>query len=191
MASATLRRKTGSVLLIDGHRVNARRDTKQGALLACLFADLGYVIPYKRLCSAIGRKSASWSDRHLLRQHVSFLRDRLLAHKAPYVIAVVPEVGYGLCEIAESPRRASTSRKSVADLPELGRNLRRLRTAAGLTQIALAKRSGVNRAYVSRLERGRQNPPAVKLGRLARILRVSLASFFDEQPDSTIDLQER
>jgi DNA-binding XRE family transcriptional regulator len=190
MASATLRRKTGSVLLINGHRVNAGR-AKLVALFACLFADRGYVVPYKRLCSAIGRKSVTGSDRHVLRQYIRGLRGILVTHKAPYVIALVHEIGYNLCEIAESPRRASTSRRSVADLPAVGRNVRRLRTAAGLTQTALAKRSGVNRAGVSRMERGRQNPTAVTLGRLAKTLRVSPASFFDERPDSNIDLSER
>ena len=144
------------------------------------------MIPYKRLCSAIGHKSASWSDRHVLRQYIRGLRGILVTHKAPYVIALVHEIGYGLCEIAESPRRASTSRRS-GHLPELGRNLQRLRTAAGLTQNALAKRSGVNRASLSRMESGQQSPTAVTLGRLARSLRVSPASFFEER---IIDLQE-
>ena len=84
------------------------------------------------------------------------------------------------------PRRASTSRRS-AHLPELGRNLRRLRTAAGLTQNALAKRSGVNRAALSRMESGRRTPTIMTLWRLAR--SVSPASFFEER-DSIIDPQE-
>ena len=112
----------------------------------------------------------------------------LLTHKAPYVIAVVHEVGYGLCKIAESPN-SLTRRRTVADLPALGRNLQRLREKAGLTQTTLAKRSGINRAYISHLEGGHRNPTAVTLGRLARILEVSPASFFDERPDNIIDVQ--
>jgi DNA-binding XRE family transcriptional regulator len=175
-------------LLINGHQINAGR-AKLVALFDCLFADLGYVVPYKRLCSAIGRKSETGSDRHVLRQYIRALRGILVTHKAPYVIALVHEIGYGLCEIAESPRRASTSWRSHRP-PKLGRNLRRLRTAAGLTQNALAKRSGVNRANLSRMESGRQAPTAITLWHLARSLRVSPASFFDERPETIIDLPE-
>ena len=152
----------------------------------CLFDDLGYVVPYRRLCSAIGRKSTTRSERQLLRQYINLLRDMLLTHKAPYAIAVVHEVGYGLCRIAESPN--SLTRRRVGNLPTLGRNLRRLREKAGLTQTALAKRSGTNRAYISHLEGGHRNPTAVTLGRLARILSVSPASFVDERPDNIFDL---
>jgi hypothetical protein len=54
--------------------------------------------------------------------------------QAPYVIAIVDEVGYGLCELAEKARGASTRGNGSAEiaLPELGRNVRRLRAAVGL-----------------------------------------------------------
>jgi ribosome-binding protein aMBF1 (putative translation factor) len=92
------------------------------------------------------------------------------------VITVAGEVGYALCKIAEEPRRISTSRS--ATLPELGRNLRRVRTAAGLTQTALAKRSGTDRSYVSGLEAGQRNPTALTLQRLAKVLGVTPIAFF-------------
>jgi DNA-binding XRE family transcriptional regulator len=63
-------------------------------------------------------------------------------------------------------------------LPELGRNLRRVRTAAGLTQTALAKRSGIDRSYVSGLEAGQRNPTALTLKRLAEVLGVTPTVFF-------------
>jgi transcriptional regulator with XRE-family HTH domain len=56
------------------------------------------------------------------------------------------------------------------------RNLRRERTAAGLTQTALGKRSGTDRSYVSGLEAGQRNPTAVTLRRLAKVLAVRLPS---------------
>jgi transcriptional regulator with XRE-family HTH domain len=65
---------------------------------------------------------------------------------------------------------------------------RELRTAAVITQTALAKQSGVNRSYASNLVQGRRNPTVLTLRRLARSLRVSPASFFDELPESSIDL---
>lgn len=64
----------------------------------------------------------------------------------------------------------------------VGRNVKRLRLAAGLTQAALAERVGVDRAYVSGLELGQRNPTVLTLWHLARVLSVKLASFFEEEP---------
>jgi Helix-turn-helix domain/Transcriptional regulatory protein, C terminal len=122
------------------------------ALLARLFDNLGTVIPYEQLCLSIGHRSANSAATHVLRQYIGWLRGQLIANKAPYVITVAGGVGYALCKLAEEPRRISTSRS--ATLSQLGRNLRRVRTAAGLTQTALAKRSGTARSYVSGLEAG-------------------------------------
>ena len=57
-------------------------------------------------------------------------------------------------------------------------NLRRLRVASGLSQERLALESGVDRAYVSGLERARENPTVDVLDRLAVILDAPLAAFF-------------
>ena len=57
----------------------------------------------------------------------------LLTSKSPYVIAVVHDVGYVLCEIAENPRHTPTARRRK-DVSQLARNVRQLRVAAGLTQ---------------------------------------------------------
>jgi transcriptional regulator with XRE-family HTH domain len=62
----------------------------------------------------------------------------------------------------------------------VGRNVKRLRTAAGLSQAALAERMGVDRAYVSGLELGQRNPTIVTLWHIAKALGVGLRSFFDE-----------
>jgi DNA-binding XRE family transcriptional regulator len=162
------------ILSINGRRVRGNQTVL--ALLARLFDNLGIVIPYEQLCPLIGHKSANSAATHVLRQYIARLRDQLIATKAPYVITVAGEVGYALCKIAAEPRRISTSRS--ATLPELGRNLRRVRTAAGLTQTALAKRSGTARSYVSGLEAGQRNPTAVTLQRLAKVLRVTPVVFF-------------
>ena len=146
------------------------------AVLARLFDNLGTVIPYTDLCLLIGHKSANSAATHVLRQYTAWLRGALMANKAPYVITVAGEVGYALCKIAEEPRLTATRRS--ATLLQLGRNLRRVRTAAGLTQAALAKRSGIHRSYVSALEAGQRNPTAVTLQRLAKVLRVMPTVFF-------------
>jgi transcriptional regulator with XRE-family HTH domain len=53
----------------------------------------------------------------------------------------------------------------------VGRNVRRLRIAAGLSQAALAERLGVDRAYVSGLELGQRNPTIVTLWHVAQAAR--------------------
>jgi transcriptional regulator with XRE-family HTH domain len=45
----------------------------------------------------------------------------------------------------------------------VGRNVRRLRIAAGISQAELAERMGVDRAYVGGLELGQRNPTVVTL----------------------------
>ena len=145
-------------------------------LLARLFDNLGTVIPYEQLCLLIGHKSANSAATHVLRQYTAWLRGVLIANKAPYVITVAGGVGYSLCKLAGDSRRISTSRS--ATLPELGRNLRRVRTAAGLSQTDLAKRSGIHRSYVSALESGQRNPTALTLQRLAEVLGVTPTVFF-------------
>jgi len=51
-------------------------------------------------------------------------------------------------------------------------NLRRLRKAAGLSQEELAHRAGLDRTYVSGVERGVRNPTVLVLQDLAGVLAV-------------------
>ena len=170
---AILREASGRLaLFINGQRVNVRRGQVQLALLACLLDNLGRAVPHRRLFTAIGRKSDNWSTRHLLRQYASMLRELLLSNKAPVVIATVFDVGYALCEIAENPRHTSNNGVS-----RLAKSVRHWRIAAGLTQTAVAKQSGVNRSYLSHLESGRRNPTLATLQRLAKILNVAPGYF--------------
>ena len=103
---------------------------------------------------------------------MSMLRELLLANKAPVVIATVHDIGYALCEIAENPRHTSNNGVS-----RLAQTVRHWRIAAGLTQTAVAKQSGVNRSYLSHLESGRRNPTLATLQRLAKILNVAPGYF--------------
>lgn len=59
-------------------------------------------------------------------------------------------------------------------------NLRRLRVASGLSQEALGTDSGVDRAYVGRLERGEENPTIALLDRLSAALHVHVSQLFVE-----------
>jgi DNA-binding XRE family transcriptional regulator len=81
----------------------------------------------------------------------------LLASNSPYHIAVIKEAGYCLCELAKNPRRTASVPKDDGAL-EMGKNVQRVRFAAGLTQTALAERAGMNRTHLCRLEGGRRCP---------------------------------
>jgi transcriptional regulator with XRE-family HTH domain len=69
----------------------------------------------------------------------------------------------------------------------VARNLRRLRVERGLSQEALAGDAGIGRTYVSRLERGLENPTVALLEQLADALGAKIVEFFalparDEPP---------
>lgn len=53
----------------------------------------------------------------------------------------------------------------------VGRNVRALRQARGMTQEQLAEESGFAQQYISDLERGRRNPTVVTLYELAQALK--------------------
>jgi transcriptional regulator with XRE-family HTH domain len=59
-------------------------------------------------------------------------------------------------------------------------NIRRLRTAVGLSQEALAVDAGVDRSYMSRLERGTVSVGVDVLERIAGTLGCKLAELFRE-----------
>jgi transcriptional regulator with XRE-family HTH domain len=57
-------------------------------------------------------------------------------------------------------------------------NLRRLRVERNLSQEALAADAGIDRTYVSRLERGLENPTVALLEQLADALGATIVEFF-------------
>lgn len=58
-------------------------------------------------------------------------------------------------------------------------NVRRLRRVQGLTQVALAERSGLCQSWISRLERRVENPSIATLQRLATGLRIEVRDLLD------------
>jgi transcriptional regulator with XRE-family HTH domain len=60
----------------------------------------------------------------------------------------------------------------------VARNLRRLRVRKGLSQEVLAVDAMIDRSYVSRLERGLENPTVAVLERLAEALGAQIVEFF-------------
>jgi DNA-binding response OmpR family regulator len=98
---AILQDATGRLALFVNGQHSNRGGKGQLAVMACLLDNLGRAIPYKRLFTVIGRKSDSSYNRHLLRQYMLVLREMLLEHKAPLVIATVNDSG---TRFAKSPK---------------------------------------------------------------------------------------
>jgi transcriptional regulator with XRE-family HTH domain len=65
------------------------------------------------------------------------------------------------------------------------KNLKQLRTAAGLSQEELAFRADIDRTYVSALERGIYNASVITIERLADALGVEPAEFLLRPAKST------
>jgi DNA-binding response OmpR family regulator len=87
------------LLFLNGRHVPA--PPRQIALLECLCENEGRVVPFSHLCRIIGRKASRASDRHMLRQYMSWIQRTLKAHKVPLVLAAARHVGYALCEITD------------------------------------------------------------------------------------------
>lgn len=63
----------------------------------------------------------------------------------------------------------------------MGANLRRIRLQAKLSQEELADRAGIDRTYMSGLERGLRNPSLLVMERIAQALGASIADLVTEQ----------
>ncbi|MBN8625719.1 MAG: helix-turn-helix transcriptional regulator [Planctomycetes bacterium] len=64
-------------------------------------------------------------------------------------------------------------------LAALGERLRIARTAAGLTQVQLAAKTGLHRTFIGSVERGERNVSILNLRLLSRRLRVTLNALVD------------
>jgi len=65
----------------------------------------------------------------------------------------------------------------------LGKELRKARLAAGLTQEELAAKARVSREYVNYLERGKKSPTVRVFVRLCRAMKVSPAAILSRVED--------
>ena len=66
----------------------------------------------------------------------------------------------------------------------VGRNVRRERRAAGLTQEELAHRTGLDRTYLSDIERGIRNPTVLWLQDIADALSIHPAVLLVEEQEA-------
>jgi transcriptional regulator with XRE-family HTH domain len=74
----------------------------------------------------------------------------------------------------EDNARKNSTIVEAAQAEHLGARVKKLRTDQGLTLEALAERSGVSRAMLSKLERGEKNPTLVVAAKVAQGLGVGL-----------------
>ena len=65
------------------------------------------------------------------------------------------------------------------NMRSLGGRLSALRDAAGLSQKALAKRSGLTQSHISQIERGKREPQLWTLRALATALKVRVGDIVD------------
>ena len=61
---------------------------------------------------------------------------------------------------------------------QLGKRIRYLRKQKKMSQLDLSLESGVNKNYISDLEKGRRNPSVLILNRIAIALNIDLATLF-------------
>jgi predicted transcriptional regulator len=63
--------------------------------------------------------------------------------------------------------------------PQFGENVRHYRKEAGLTQETLGELTGLDRGYISGVERGVRNPTLVNIEKIAKALQVKTAQLFE------------
>jgi transcriptional regulator with XRE-family HTH domain len=68
-------------------------------------------------------------------------------------------------------------------LAQVGRRIRALREAKGISQETLAERSGLHRTYIGGVERGLRNPSLKSLSRIAKGLSAAVIELFRTDKD--------
>jgi transcriptional regulator with XRE-family HTH domain len=74
------------------------------------------------------------------------------------------------------------------DLPvliALGKQVRKLRMAAGLSQHQFAEAAGTSHTYIVSIEAGVPNVSVAMLDKMAKVLGISIAAFFPDAEDGT------
>ncbi|HYH75805.1 MAG TPA: helix-turn-helix transcriptional regulator [Candidatus Saccharimonadales bacterium] len=62
---------------------------------------------------------------------------------------------------------------------KFGKNVQHYRKEAGLTQEQLGERTGLDRGYISGVERGVRNPAILNVEKIAKALKVRPSSLFE------------
>lgn len=62
---------------------------------------------------------------------------------------------------------------------QFGKRVRELRKARGYSQEDFADKAGLHRTYIGAIERGEQNVSLDNINKIAKALKIKVASFFD------------
>lgn len=62
----------------------------------------------------------------------------------------------------------------VNESKKLGNNLKKIRTAKGISQGDISRELGVSRGFISNIENGKTNPTLSTIARLAKSLKVPI-----------------
>lgn len=73
----------------------------------------------------------------------------------------------------------SYSLQEKALLAKVGKRIRELRLAIGLSQEKLAFKSGLDRTYIGSVERGERNIAVINLNKVCAALDISIAELFN------------
>jgi transcriptional regulator with XRE-family HTH domain len=66
-------------------------------------------------------------------------------------------------------------------LAQVGKRIRSFREGQGVSQEALAEKSGLHRTYIGGVERGLRNPSLKSLGRIAKALGLEVGQLFEAE----------
>jgi transcriptional regulator with XRE-family HTH domain len=69
--------------------------------------------------------------------------------------------------------------ESTATQKSFGKNVARYRKEAGLTQERLGELTGLDRGYISGVERGVRNPAIINIEKLAKALKMKTSRLFE------------
>lgn len=76
----------------------------------------------------------------------------------------------------DNPSKRRDEKKKFAG--EIGRHLRKIREAKGISQEALSSKAGYYHTYVNKIEQGQYSPSMHTVWRLSHALGMSLDDFF-------------
>lgn len=69
--------------------------------------------------------------------------------------------------------------KDMAIKEDVGNRIRELRNDRGISQETLAHEAGLDRTYITSVERGKRNISVINLEKIANALNVNLSEFFN------------
>jgi DNA-binding response OmpR family regulator len=93
--------------VLDGHEFGL--SGREAALLSALYEQRGQVIRYEWFSQIMGASCKGSAGKHLLRQHMLTLKQKLQRSRAPHVVTNYKKLGYALCKIAA--KRSTTERE--------------------------------------------------------------------------------